>query len=104
MRAIFLCLHSGVLLLLIQQAQLLSFRTMGFGGFSFSTDLPAMISWPPFSRKTFPVRKTNRRLDVVGSLQLRLAVHFRREVLERLVEFALLCIKFAEVAGGFGAG
>jgi hypothetical protein len=40
----FLGPQSGLLLLLIQQGQLSSFRTMGFSGFSFSTDLPAMIS------------------------------------------------------------
>jgi hypothetical protein len=36
--------QSKILPLFIQQTQLSSFRTMGFGGFSFSTDLPAMIS------------------------------------------------------------
>jgi hypothetical protein len=42
--AFLLCPQSGLILLLIQQAQLLSFRTMGFRGFSFSVDLPAIIS------------------------------------------------------------
>jgi hypothetical protein len=40
-RPFLLCPQSG---LFIQQAQLSSFRTMGFGGFSFSTNLAAMIS------------------------------------------------------------
>jgi hypothetical protein len=36
--------QSGPLLLFIQPAQLSSFRTMGFGGLSFSRDLSVMIS------------------------------------------------------------
>jgi hypothetical protein len=36
--------QSGMILLFIQQAQLSPFCAMGFGGSSFSTDLPAMIS------------------------------------------------------------
>jgi hypothetical protein len=44
-RPFLLCPQNGLLLLFIQEAQLSSFRTMGFGGFSFSADLSAMI-WP----------------------------------------------------------
>jgi hypothetical protein len=49
--AFLLCPQSGMLLLFIQPAQLSSFRTMGFDGFSFSTDLPPMILWVFLSSK-----------------------------------------------------